>query len=67
MNRRLRISALLIMIGLIIELFSLTWTHPLSFLIFMFLGGLLIVAGIVFYLISLTVAPQLLEKEKESS
>jgi predicted membrane channel-forming protein YqfA (hemolysin III family) len=54
MNRRLRIASLLILIGLVIELSSLTWSHPLSFLFFMFAGGLLLVVGILFYLYSLT-------------
>jgi hypothetical protein len=54
MNRRLRVASLLILIGLVIELSSLTWYHPLSFLTFMFAGGLLLVAGILYYLYSLT-------------
>ena len=54
MNRRLRIAAILILTGLVIELISLTWNHPLSFLVFMFAGGLLLGAGILFYLWSLT-------------
>jgi hypothetical protein len=63
MNKRLRISAVLILIGLVIELFSLTWTHPLSFMLFLFLGGLLMAAGIIIYLISLTIDSLLLSDQ----
>lgn len=63
MNKRLRLSSLLILIGLIIELFTLAWTHPLSFMLFLFLGGLLIATGIVIYLVSLTVDPRFLSDQ----
>ncbi len=51
--RRLRISGTLIALGLIIEAASLIRIHPLAFLIFMFVGGGFLIAGIATYLISL--------------
>jgi len=51
-ERRLRISALLIALGLLVEGLSLIRIHPLAFLSFMFIGGGLLVAGIAIYLYS---------------
>ena len=50
---RLQISGVLIFVGLLVEAFTLTWNNPVSFLVFLGLGGLLIFAGIAFYLLSL--------------
>ncbi len=52
-ERRLRISALLIALGLLVEGLSLIRIHPLAFLSFMFIGGAFLVAGIAIYLYSL--------------
>ena len=49
-DKRLRISALLVMLGLGVELASLGWHHPTSFVVFVVLGGLLMSAGICTYL-----------------
>jgi hypothetical protein len=53
MERRLRISGILIVLGLLVEALSLIRIHPLAFLGFMFVGGGLLVAGIAIYLYSL--------------
>ena len=53
MSARLRIAGVLILLGLLIEGFTLTWNNPIAFLVFLGIGGLLIVIGIVFYLLSL--------------
>jgi hypothetical protein len=50
---RLKVSGTLIALGLMVELFSLIWSHPTAFLFFILLGGSLMVAGIIFYLYSL--------------
>lgn len=50
---RLRTAGTLIFFGLLIEAFTLTWNNPIAFLVFLGLGGLLIVLGIVFYLLAL--------------
>jgi hypothetical protein len=51
-ERRLRLSGMLIMLGLLVEALSLIRIHPLTFLVFMFIGGGSIVVGIAIYLIS---------------
>lgn len=52
-ERRLRVAGILIIAGLLVELFSLRWSHPTAFLIFIMLGGTLIGIGILVYLYSL--------------
>jgi len=52
-ERRLRIAGTLVVLGLLIELGSLLWSHPLAFILFIAAGGLLIGAGILVYLYSL--------------
>ncbi len=47
---RLQLSGLLIASGLGIELATLYWNHPLSFFLFLCLGGLLVGAGMLLYL-----------------
>ena len=57
MERRLRISGVLIISGLIIEALSLLWVHAMAFILFAVIGGLLIGSGIVIYLYSLVSMP----------
>jgi len=49
----LRISSALIILGLLVEIATLLWFHPLSFVLFAFVGASLIGLGIVVYLASL--------------
>jgi predicted membrane channel-forming protein YqfA (hemolysin III family) len=56
MERRLRISGILIVLGLLVEALSLIHIHPLAFLAFMFIGGALLIAGIGIYLYSIASA-----------
>ena len=53
MERRLRISGTLIVLGLLVEALSLVRIHPLAFLGFMFVGGGFLIVGITIYLYSL--------------
>lgn len=53
MTARLKIAGVLILTGLLIEGLTLTWNNPIAFLVFLGLGGLLIILGILFYLLSL--------------
>jgi len=39
--------------GLVVEGLSLLWNHPLSFVMFIAIGGLLLFLGIVVYLAAL--------------
>jgi len=49
----LRVASALIVVGLVIEIISLAWIHPLAFALFAFVGVLLIGLGILIYLASL--------------
>jgi hypothetical protein len=53
LEKRLRLSGILILIGLFVELITLRWSHPTAFLFFAGLGGSLIVLGVLFYLLTL--------------
>lgn len=53
MTARLRVAGALIFVGLLIEALTLSWNNPIAFLVFLGIGGLLILIGIVFYLLSL--------------
>jgi len=53
MEKRLRISAALVFSGLLVEFVTLFWAHPTTFLVFLLLGGTLIVLGVLVYLFSL--------------
>ena len=52
-EKRIRIAGILVAAGLVVELVTLKWSHPTSFLFFLLLGGTLMAAGIVIYLFSL--------------
>lgn len=53
MERRVRISGTLVLVGLLVELTSLAWSHPTTFILFLMPGALLIALGILLYLFSL--------------
>jgi hypothetical protein len=49
----LRISSGLVIVGLLVEIVSLLWFHPLSFVLFAFVAASLIGLGILVFLASL--------------
>ena len=53
MQRKLKTAAYLLIAGLSIEGITLQWAHPTSFLVFIILGGILVLAGIATYLIAI--------------
>lgn len=53
MERRVRISGTFVLVGLLVELISLVWSHPTTFILFLMPGTLLIALGILLYLFSL--------------
>jgi len=55
-QRFLQVSSSLIILGLLVEIVSLLWFHPLSFVLFIFAGAILIALGILVYLGSLVFA-----------
>ena len=56
LERRLRTSGALLLAGLGLELVTLFWSHPTAFLLFIFLGGILIVLGMMIFLLALLAA-----------
>ena len=58
LERRLQICGILVFAGLLVELLTLFSDQPSAFVVFMFLGGLLIAAGILLYLYSLVAPPK---------
>lgn len=58
LEKRLQISGVCLVIGLLIEALCLIWGRPISFVIFVSLGGLLIFIGIALYLYSLVSTPR---------
>ena len=55
-QRSIRFSGVLLILGLAVELTSLLWEKPLAFILFAFVGGALFLAGILLYLYSLVSA-----------
>ncbi|HEY4739974.1 MAG: hypothetical protein WA734_15370 [Candidatus Acidiferrales bacterium] len=53
MRRFLQVSSSLVIAGLLLEIVSLLWFHPLSFVLFAFVATTLIGLGILVYLVSL--------------
>jgi predicted membrane channel-forming protein YqfA (hemolysin III family) len=53
LQRKLKTAAYLLIAGLAVEGITLHWAHPTSFLVFIVLGGILLTAGIVTYLITI--------------
>lgn len=57
MERPVRIAAILLILGLIVEGLSLCWNTATSFLSFMVFGGMLFAGGVLTYLFSLFSGP----------
>jgi hypothetical protein len=53
MTRKLRISGVLVILGLVVEALSLGWNNAISFMSFVVVGGLLFASGILLFLYSL--------------
>lgn len=58
LEKRLRLSGILILIGLFVELITLRWSHPTAFLFFAGLGGTMMALGILLYLLTLVSAQE---------
>lgn len=52
-DTRIRIAAGLVVLGLLVELLMLGWSHPTAFLVFFMTGGLLLGCGILIFLTGL--------------
>jgi len=53
LERKLQMSGIIIIVGLVVEGFCMLGRGPVAFLIFTGLGGLLFLAGIAYYLLAL--------------
>jgi len=53
LERKLQLSGMLLMLGLVVEAVCLLARGPIAFMVFVGLGGLLFAAGILLYLYSL--------------
>ena len=58
MQRRIRASSTLVLLGLIVELISLLWSHPTAFVLFLLVGASLMGLGILIYFYSLVSTPE---------
>jgi uncharacterized membrane protein YczE len=56
LERRLRVAGVLVILGLVVELVTLYWSHPTAFMFFLLAGATLMGAGIVIYLLTLLAA-----------
>jgi hypothetical protein len=56
-EKRLRISGFLLIIGLVLQALTLLWNHPLSFLAFMFVASPLVLLAILIYLHAIVTDP----------
>jgi len=61
LEKRLRTSGTLLIVGLLIEAVCLLWAKPITFVVFVAVGGLLIFAGVAFFLFSLVSTPRVHE------
>jgi hypothetical protein len=52
-ERRIQVAGVLLIIGLVLEAICLLWARPISFVIFVAIGGLFLFAGVVVFLFSL--------------
>ena len=53
LERRLRFSGILLILGLLVEALCLFWAQPIAFVLFLALGGLLLGLGILLFLFTL--------------
>jgi hypothetical protein len=57
MEKRIRAAGIILIMGLVIEALCLLWGRPISFVIFVAVGGLFLFAGVVVFLFSLVSTP----------
>jgi len=53
-EKRIRWSGVLVIIGLLVQILSMSWSHPLAFMAFLIFGCPLTLSGVLLYLFSLT-------------
>jgi hypothetical protein len=58
MERRIRLSSMIVLLGLFVECGTLAWKSPLAFFLFLFGGCGIVAVGIVLFLVSLITVDQ---------
>jgi hypothetical protein len=53
LQRKIKFAAYLLLAGLMVEVVTLYWSSPLSFILFIGLAGSLMVLGIIVYLMAI--------------
>ena len=53
MERRLQVSGILLLLGIVVEMLCIVWTRPIAFIVFVTVGGLFLVLGVLAYLMAL--------------
>ena len=53
MERKLRVSGILVILGLLVEALCLLWSRPIAFVVLACVGGALIALGVLLFLYSL--------------
>lgn len=56
LTRRLKLSGILVGLGLAVEALTMAWSHPTAFLVFLLLGGTMVGLGVLLYLYSIASA-----------
>jgi hypothetical protein len=56
-EKRIRVAGTILIIGLVIEALCLLWAQPLSFVLFVVVGGLFLFVGVAVFLSSLVSTP----------
>ena len=56
LTRRLKLSGLLVGLGLAVEALTMAWSHPTAFLAFLLVGGMLVGLGVLLYLYAIVSA-----------
>lgn len=54
LERRLRLSGLLLILGLLTEAICLFWARPISFVVLVGVGGALLLLGVALFLVSIS-------------
>lgn len=57
MERRLRISGIMVILGLLVEALCLVWSKPIAFVALVCISGTLVGLGVLFFLYSLISVP----------
>jgi hypothetical protein len=57
LEKRIQAAGIILIAGLLIEALCLLWARPVSFVIFVAVGGLFLFAGVVVFLFSLVSRP----------